>query len=112
MALIKDEKLFITLNLLEEPEPDYQEALIREGYLDGEYNLTAQAQQFIREFIAEKSGLIYESLKKQGRYTKDKGYVLLQAGLKKYLTAELIMEEMVKQRILKKKYQNEYIVRC
>lgn len=111
MEIKEDEEMFLYLNLLAEPNPRYTERLIQEGYLDENQANTPKAEQFIREFIAAKIDSVYEAVAKQGSYFKDKGYVLLQSGLKNTLTAEIILNELVRQDKLKKKKGYGYIVR-
>jgi len=112
MTVREDEELFVVLHLLKEPEPAYLDELVKLGYLDETHNNTPKAEKFVEEFTKSKVDLIYEAIKKQGRYCKDKGFVMLSAGLKNPIAVEIIMEEMVKRRILKKKYNREYIIRC
>lgn len=110
--LKEDEELFLALNLLSDPGPDYSGKMVSEGYLDQEMNNTSKAESFINAYVENKGALLLEAIKKQGSYAKDKGFVLLRAGIKNPLAAELIMEELVKKRKLKKKEGWGYIIRC
>ncbi len=112
MAVQENEELFLVLNLLKEPDPQYLEQLVSEGYLDENQANTPKAEKFINDFINERIDAVFEAVAKQGSYFKDKGYVLLQAGLKNPLSAEVILEELVKLNKLKKKDGHGYIVRC
>lgn len=112
MILKEDEELFLALNLLSEPSPDYIGKMISEGYLDQEMNNTPKADSFVKDYTESKGHLLLEAIKKQGSYGKDKGFVLFHAGIKSPLAGELILEELVKKRKLKKKEGWGYIVRC
>lgn len=112
MAIREDEDLFLVLNLLAEPDSQYTSQLITEGYLDENLANTLKATMFITEFISSKTNLVFEGVEKQGSYFKDKGYILVHAGLKNTLTAEVILDELVKQGKMKKKPEFGYIVRC
>ncbi|MDX9872939.1 MAG: hypothetical protein RBT41_11060 [Clostridia bacterium] len=112
MAVQEDEKLFLVLNLLAEPDEQYSAQLIAAGYWDEKQNPTPQAVEFIRKFTDSKLDAVFQAVAKKGSYFKDKGYVLLAAGLKSTLSAEIILDELVKQEKLKKKNEHGYIVRC
>lgn len=112
MPIKEEEKLFVALNMLEQPEPAYVQELVAEGYWNENHENTPKAEEFIERFLDSKMEPVFEAIQKQGTYSKDRGYVLLQAGLTNPLAAELVLEELVKRRKLKKKYQREYIVRC
>lgn len=112
MSVKEDEKLFLVLNLLKEADAQYAEGLTAAGYWDENQNPTSKGQDFIRQFINAKQDAVFEAVAQQGSYFKDKGFILLQAGLKNTLSAELILDELVKQEKLKKKAGFGYIVRC
>lgn len=112
MIVKEDEELFEVLNLLKEPEQAYAKELIAQGYTLEDQSLTPKAERFVRQFMESKMKLLYDAVKEKVNYTRDKGYVLYKAGLKNPLAAEMILEELVKQKKLKKKDSDDYIVRC
>ncbi|MFY9175589.1 MAG: hypothetical protein WAO24_09715 [Peptococcia bacterium] len=112
MHIRDEEELFLILNLLEEPDPQYKRQLTEAGYFDENENITPKAEEFVEEFIKSRQDKVFAAVEKNGSYFKDKGYVLLEAGLKKTLAVELILEDLVKQGRLKRKSGHGYIVRC
>lgn len=112
MLIRDDEELFLILNLLEEPDPEYARQLTEAGYLTENQQNTEKAENFIKTFIEARREKVFTAISEKGSYYKDKGYVLLEAGLKNPLSAEVVLENLVKQGRLKKKSQYGYIVRC
>lgn len=112
MPIKEDEELFLVLNLLREPNPQYLDQLKESGYLDENQTNTAKAEEFISTFIRSKQDQVYAAILEKGSYFKDKGYVLLKAEIKDPLCAELILEDLVRQGKLKKKAGHGYIIRC
>jgi hypothetical protein len=111
VGIVENEKLFLDLKVFAINDDAYIQALTEEGYIDGERENTEKAEAFIQRFVAERKDKIVEAVRKQGSYFKDKGNVLYQAGLKNPTALELAMEDIVHERVMKRKRNGDFIVR-
>jgi hypothetical protein len=111
VGIAENEKLFLDLKVFAVNDEAYIQVLIEEGYIDGERENTEKAEAFIQRFVAERKDKIVEAVRKQGSYFKDKGNVLYQAGLKSPTALELAMEDIVHERVMKRKRNGDFIVR-
>jgi hypothetical protein len=111
MGIVENEQLFLDLKVFAVSDETYIQALMKEGYIDGERENTEKAEVFIQKFVAERKDRIVETVRKQGSYFKDKGNVLYQAGLKNPTALELAMEDIVHERVMKRKRNGDFIVR-
>jgi hypothetical protein len=111
MEIAENEKLFLDLKVFAIEDEVYIQALTEAGYIDGERENTEKAEAFIQRFVAERKDKIVEAVRRQGSYFKDKGNVLFQAGLKSSTSLELAMEDIVHERVMKRKRNGDFIVR-
>jgi hypothetical protein len=111
MEIQENEKLFLDLKVFAITDEAYIHALVEHGYIDAERENTEKAEAFIQRFVADRKERIVEAVRGQGTYYKDKGNVLYQAGLKNPMALELVMEEIVHERVMKRKRNGDFIVR-